>query len=144
MTASRESIYTALFNLVSASASFKTSSRRLKLWSDVNAADKPAVFVAQRGEKYVQGSDATPQKVTLKADIFIYTNAGKDPNVIPATILNNLVDAVNAAIAESPVTGRQTLGGLVSHCWIEGDAMIDPGDIDGDGVAILPVRILIP
>lgn len=144
MTASRESIYAALFALVSGSAPFKTKGRRLKMWGDVNPSEKPAIFVAQRGEKYVQGSDATPQKVTLKADIFIYTNAGKDPNVIPATTLNNLVDAVDAALAGSIITGRQTLGGLVSHCWIEGDILIDPGDIDGDGLAVIPVRILIP
>jgi hypothetical protein len=134
MSASREAIYAALFALVSGSAEFKTKGRRLKLWTDVNA--KPAVFVAQRG--------ATPQKVTLKADIFIYTNVGKDPNVIPAAQLNDLVDAIDAALAGSAVTGRQTLGGLVAHCWIEGEVMIDPGDLDGDGVAVIPVRILIP
>ncbi len=140
----REAIYTALFNLVVASASFVTASRRLKLWTDVNASQKPAIFIAQRGESYHQGSEATPQKVTLKADIFIYTNAGKDPNVVPATQINSLVDAVDAALAGSPVTGQQTLGGLVSHCWIEGDIVIDPGDMDGDGVAMIPIRILIP
>ena len=144
MTASREAVYAALFNLVAGSASFKTKSRRLKLWSDVNAADKPALFLAQRGQTYVQGSTAAPQKVTLKADILIYTNAGKDPNVIPATTLNGLVDAVDAALSGSVITGNQTLGGLVAHCWIEGEVMIDPGDIDGDGLAVIPVRILIP
>src|SRR4051794_27535359 len=123
----RDAIYTALFNLVASSSSFVTASRRLKLWSDLNASQKPAIFLAQRGEIYQQGSEATPQKVTLKADVFIYTDAGKDPNVIGATALNNLVDAVDAALAGSPVTGQQTLGGLVSHCWIEGNIMLDPG-----------------
>jgi hypothetical protein len=40
------------------------------------------------------------------------------------------------------VTGRQTLGGLVSHCWIDGKIMKDSGDIDGDGIAVIPVKIL--
>jgi len=127
----RENIYLALFTLVRNAALFKTASRRLKIWSDVNASDKPAVFLAQRGEIYGQGSEATPQKVILKADIYIYTNIGKDPNIIPATQLNGLVDAVDTALAGSPVTGQQTLGGLVSHCWIEGDIVLDPGDLDG-------------
>ncbi len=144
MTASREAIYTALFNRLSAAAAFKTKSRRVKLWSDVNAADKPALFLAQRGESYKQGNEATPQRVTLKADVIIYTNVGKDPNVIPSTSLNDLVDAVDAALAGDVVTGRQTLGGLVSHCWIEGDILLEPGDLDGDGLAVIPVRILIP
>lgn len=140
----RDAILTALFNLVKASSSFKTASRRLQLWTDVNSSDKPAIFVAQRGDTYVRSSEAVPQKVTIEADIFLYTNVGKDPNVIPATQLNNLVDAVDTALAPSPVTGVQTLGGLVSHCWIEGKVMIDTGDLDGDGVAIIPVKMLVP
>jgi hypothetical protein len=144
MTASRESIYSALFALVSNSAPFKTKSRRLKLWTDVNAAQKPAIFIAQRGQTYVQGSTATPQKVTLKADIFIYTDAGRDAIAVPSAALNDLVDAVDAALAGDVMTGQQTLGGLVAHCWIEGEVMIDPGDLDGDGMAVIPVRILIP
>jgi hypothetical protein len=140
----REAIYQALFNLVRNAATFKTASRRVKLWMDVNASDRPAVFVAQRGESYVRNSEAVPQKVTLKAEIILYTDAGKDPKTTPATELNNLIDAIDAALAPNPVTGVQTLGGLVSHCWIEGDVMTDPGDLDGDGMAVIPVRILIP
>ena len=140
----REAIYSSLFNLVKASASFKTASRRLRLWSDVNASDKPAIFVVQRPQNYVNASTATPAKVTLEAEIIIYTNAGKDPNYVGATDLNNLVDAVDVALAGNPVTGNQTLGGLVNHCWIEGKIFIDPGDLDGDGLAIIPVKITVP
>ena len=144
MTASREAVYQALFDLVKNAAPFKLTSRRLKLWTDVNSGQKPALFVAQRPQQYAQGSTATPQKVTLEAEIYIYTNAGTDPNVVPATEINNLVDAVDAALAGSVITGNQTLGGIVQHCWIEGKVFIDPGDIDGDGLAIIPVKILIP
>lgn len=144
MTASREAIYAALFALVKSAAPFKLTSRRLKLWADVNSSQKPALFVVQRPQTYVQGSTATPQKVTLEAEIIIYTDAGKDPNFIPATELNTLVDAVDQALAGSVITGNQTLGGLVAHCWIEGKVFIDPGDLDGDGLAIIPVKILIP
>ena len=140
----REAIFAALFKLVSATSSFKTASRRLKLWSDVNASDKPAIYLAQRPQKYVQGGGNLPQKVTLEAQIIIYTNAGKDPNVVPATQMNALVDAIDSAIGWNPVRGQQTLGGLVTSCWIEGDVFIDPGDLDGDGVAIIPVKILVP
>ena len=40
--------------------------------------------------------------------------------------------AIDAALAPSALTGLQTLGGLVSHCWIEGKLMKDAGDLDGD------------
>jgi hypothetical protein len=50
---------------------------------------------------------------------------------------------VDAALKPGPAAGgRQTLGGLVSHCYIDGKIMKDPGDIDGDGVAVIPVKIL--
>ena len=43
----------------------------------------------------------------------------------------------------SPTTpGRQTLGGLVSNCYIGGKIMKDPGDLDGDAIAVIPVKIL--
>jgi hypothetical protein len=58
-------------------------------------------------------------------------------------ILNSLVDAVDAALcAKSGHPRKQTLGGVVSHCWIHGKIMKDPGDIDGDGIAVIPVKIL--
>jgi len=144
MTASREAIYQALFALLEGCAPFKTTSRRVKLWTDVNPGEKPALFLAQRNQSYAQGSTATPQAVTLKADIYVYTNVGKDPNTVPATQLNDILDAVDNALKGDAMTGNQTLGGKVHHCWIEGDIMIDPGDLDGDGVAVIPVKILIP
>lgn len=57
-------------------------------------------------------------------------------------MLDPLLDAVDAALAPNIVTRRQTLGGLVSHVWIDGKIMKDPGDIDGDGIAVIPVKIL--
>ena len=91
----REAVYTALFNLVSAATGLKLASRRVKLWADVNASDKPALYIAQRGELYVRESHAVPQKVTLKAELILYTNVGKDPNTTPSTQLNNLLDAID-------------------------------------------------
>jgi hypothetical protein len=33
-------------------------------------------------------------------------------------------------------------GSEVSHVWIDGKVMKDPGDIDGDGIAVIPLKIL--
>ncbi len=33
---------------------------------------------------------------------------------------------------------RKTLGGLVSNCYIGGKIMKDRGDLDGDGIAVIP------
>ena len=48
-------------------------------------------------------------------------------------MLNPLLGAVDAALAASKVTERQTLGGLVSHCYVDAKIIKDPGAINDDG-----------
>ena len=144
MTPSRETIMQALFARLETAGSFATASRRLRLWTALAPADAPALFLAERSETRDRPSEATPGRTTLEADIFLYTYAGEDPNAVPASSMNALLDSIDAALAPDPVTGTQTLGGLVSHCWIAGKILNDPGDLDGKGVAILPVKILVP
>ena len=139
---SREAIMTALFALVSGSTSFVTASRRLRLWGDVSAGEKPAIFQYEKDDEYKGADRHLPPTVTMNVDLYVYTAPGMDSGVTPISILNPLLDAIDAALAPSRVTGRQTLGGLVSHCWIDGKIMKDPGDIDGDGVALIPIKIL--
>ena len=140
----RETILNTLFTRVSGAAAFVTASRRLKLWSSVAAADKPSIFMVERGDVYVRASEAVPETVTLMIDLYIYTDAGQDQTHVPATTLNTLIDAVDTALLPDALTGKQTLGNMVSHCWIEGKVMKDAGDLDGQGVAVIPVKILVP
>ena len=140
----RESIISAAFALVVNSAAFVTASRRLQTWSSVADSDKPAIFFSERRETYNRSSEAVPQSVTLEVDIYIYIDSSLEQTVVPATTLNNLIDAVDTALAPNAITGLQTLGGLVSHCWIEGKVLKDAGDLDGNGVAIIPLKILVP
>ena len=102
---------------------------------------KPAIFQYERDDTYTNGKNYLPI-VEMNVDLYIYTAPGMDSGITPISVLNPLIDAVDAALAPSPVTRRQTLGGLVSHCWIDGKIMKDPGDIDGDGIAVIPVKIL--
>jgi hypothetical protein len=140
----REAILTGFFNLVASAAPFASASRRMKLWNGVAAADRPALFINERGDTYARVSEAVPETVTIEADIYIYIDSGHDEDVVPASTLNALIDAVDAALAPNRLTGAQTLGGLVSHCWIEGKILKDAGDLDGDGIAVIPVKILVP
>ncbi len=119
-------------------------SRRLKLWSDVASADQPALFITEHGENYAYTSENLPGKTVLNVDLFVYVAAGKDPDSIPARDLNIALDAIDACLAPDPALGRQTLGGLVGHCRVEGRIVKDPGDLDGQGLALAPLRILAP
>ena len=139
---SREAIYSALFAAVSGAAGFVTRSRRLRHWSDVAAAEQPALFQIQKSETAKQRR-GLPAQWTLAVDLFLYAHA-PDELAPPASTLNPLLDAVEAALAPDPVSGIQTLGGLVSHCWIEGKIETDEGVLGGQAVAVIPVLLLAP
>jgi hypothetical protein len=139
----REQIISALFELALTATTFNTSGRRLQLWSKV--ASFPALFIQSTGTHYppreVRG---LPPKRTITAELWVYTDVGKDPNANPEQGLNDIVDAIEAALSPTIVGGVQTLGGLVSHAWIEGEVEQFPGVLDGIAKAIIPVKILIP
>ncbi|HEX3884748.1 MAG TPA: hypothetical protein VHW66_18995 [Stellaceae bacterium] len=147
MTISREPIYAALFALVSEAAEFTTADRRLRHWSDVSPAEQPALFVAQRKQNAAVKTLGAPAEWTLFADIYVYAHSS-DPYLSPATILNPLVDAIDAALAPVGLGpgGRavQTLGmpGLVQHAYITGSVDTDEGVLGDQAVAIIPVEIL--
>lgn len=148
---SREEIYSALFQrgvglTWSGGQSFQFASRRLKLWADVPA--QPAFCQAEYTEAISQASNQ-PYKRRLPAWWFIYHSAGKDDDAIPAQTNNAIMDAVEAALAPLPTDPgfpdpRNTLGGLVYHCFIDGKVLKDPGDLDGQGLIVVPITILAP
>ena len=135
----REPIYAALFAKVAASAGFVTTRRRLAHWTDVQALSQPALYMAQTGEsaRVVRGQDTI---WTLDVELYIYVRAQNQE--APGPLLNPLLDAVCTALAPNTPDNVQTLGGLVQHCWIEGDIKTDEGTLGEQGVAIVPVRIL--
>jgi hypothetical protein len=137
----REPIYAALFTLVAGAASFVTISRRLRHWSDIGAAEQPALFMIQKSEN-AEERRPLPVKWRASVDLYLYAQA-PDELTPPATVLNPLLDAVEAALAPDPVGHVQTLGGLVSHCWIAGRIQTDEGVLGGQAVAIVPVEILV-
>jgi hypothetical protein len=135
----REAIYSALFDLLEGAAEFKTASRRLKHWADVEAADQPALFQAQRRE-LVEGEPGLPRIHMFHVDAYIYANT-QDPDLSPGEILNPLLDVIEAALAPNPITNKQQLGGLVEHVWVEGEIETDEGTLGDQGVCIVPIVI---
>lgn len=145
----REAIFAAVFALAWGAYAWKNNqatARRLKLWSDVPKEQRPALFQFEGTEEtYTYSGIGAQPKRLLEARLFIYTDCS-DPDTIGSTILNATVSAVEAALAPLFTGGgqQQTLGGLVHSCRIEGKVFRDPGDLDGDGMARIPVMILCP
>ncbi len=120
-------------------------SRRLKLWSDVPPAMRPACFVFEGGSESYEGTSSTTKRKLLLR-LFIYVDA-HDPGSPGAAQLNAIMDALDAALATAgadAALGRCTLGGAAYRCSIEGKPLKDPGDLDGDGLLLVPVTIVLP
>lgn len=139
----REAIYAALFARVAAAAPFVTCERRLRHLSDVAPPEQPALFLAQKSETAETKALGAPTVWTLAVDLYLYVHSG-DPYRPPATLLNPLIDAVEAALAPSPATGLQDLGlpDMVRHACLAGKIETDEGVLGDQAVAILPIEIL--
>lgn len=141
----REAIFAALFSLWSTGYAWKnTPARRVRLWTDVPTEQRPAAFQFEGHDEVWDWSNSANPKATFEASIFIYTSA-PDP-VVGATELNQVLNAVTTSLLPTGrdlTAGRQTLGGLVHTARIQGSVMRVPGDIDGDGMAIVPVRMIV-
>lgn len=139
----RESIYTALWELGASAARFTSANRRLRHWADVSPAEQPALFMSEKGGHAAVKKLGAPIVWTLCADFLVYVHSG-DPYLAPAIILNPLLDALEAALSPSPVTGIQNLGlpQMVQHAYIAGKVQTDEGVLGDQAIAIVPIEIL--
>ena len=145
--ACREDIFQALFALSDGVAwgspprGFIHRSRRVAMWSDLPA--QPALCQAEHDEdiEEVTGLSAV---TTLSASWLIYHDVGKDPEAVPAQESNLILDVVQALFPAGDPDNVQTLDGLVHHCFISGKLFKDPGDLDGQALIIVPIKILVP
>jgi hypothetical protein len=142
----REAAFSALFATVSSAYPWGVASRRMKLWSEVPAALRPAFFQLESGPETYQWASPAKPKRTLEAKLFLYFDA-RDSTTPGATAINNALDAIDAALAPTGADiglGRQTLGGTAHDCKIIGVPVRDTGDLDGDGLAVVSVRLVGP
>lgn len=131
---------TANETAASVTQGFQTTGRRVIHWSKVAA--QPAIFVRHIKERYPTRPTGMLAKVEINTEIWIYCRVPDDANADSS--MNPLLDAVELALKPNPVTSVQTLGGAVIHCWIEGDLDIDPGDLDNQAKAVIPIKMLVP
>lgn len=154
----REQIYQALWALtaemkwdvVVSPASFNTwvsSDRRVKLFADVPTPQQPFICQAEHGEAIAQKSNL-PYRRVFEASWIIYQASGLNKSTAGAILNNKILDAVQAAMVPKPTDvgfpQRNTLGGLVYHCYIDGIIFKDPGDIDDQAMMVVPVKMLVP
>ena len=141
---SREAIAVALFNVLQTIPGINFYYRRPALWDETTP--MPALYMGQTDENATYSGDNTALGLySIEFPVTIYINAGLDPNVTPDTLLNTLMDAVDAALAPPPYPpNQQTLGGLVAYARREGEVIRIPGYLDGQGMVLFKVKVLVP
>jgi hypothetical protein len=149
MTA-RKAIAAALLTQLTASGGFANSGRRDRAPEQAAAPDKPGIFLVKPREHYRYDGDnrGVPPVRELYFLAAIYTDVGADETAVPSDAIDDLLDAVDTALApgvqdQLANSGRQTLGGLVYDCRVEGDVEIASGDVLGKGTTAVPIVVVL-
>lgn len=125
---------------------FQTASRRLA--APPEEADMPAMYLLDNAEEHPPRESGRPYLAVISCDLVIFSTAGEDPGTVPASALNNLIDALEKALYP---TGSQPGGGLrqslglsgVLYARIEGEVQKDPGHDGRLAGASIPLRIAV-
>jgi hypothetical protein len=150
MTPARETIYAKLFSVLQGAANFQTVSRKYTPATNLTDGQCPALFMVQVKERYHHSPTNLPPLNTLHVDVVVVvsvptmTEPTGAETVIPASLLNPVLDGIDAALqTDNPSTNQFTLGGLVKHCYIEGEIMTDEGTMAPKAMAVVPIEILL-
>lgn len=146
----REPIYEAVYQFFAAltvggSPAFKLATRKAALWDSVAPEDQPALLQLQRREN-ANFRKGLPTIWTCEITLYLYvhTDANNSPDVVPSTLLNPLIDAIVGALTIDDLSNNCcTLGGLVSHCAVEGAIEIFEGNLGDQAVATIPIKFLV-
>jgi hypothetical protein len=145
---SRQQVADALWALASQTAGIVSSSMRFVLWDQVSS-NLPFMTMMRvpQGETRERQDEGLPI-LRMRYHIFLYTLAPQANDVFPDDEMNALLDALDNQVkpvgADLVNFNRQTLGGLVSHCYPLGEVFIDPGETDGKGVSVVPFEMVLP
>jgi hypothetical protein len=103
--------------------------------------------------KFEQRGRGRPTVRVVSRTIVIYaqmpgggTAEGTDAFTPGGAVFGPLSEAIEGVFQLVDSENALTLGGLVSHCWIEGESHWATGDIDpyGQGLMTVPVKIMLP
>lgn len=123
-------------------------SRRLKMFDRIDPSVQPALFIVQHREGYNNRGAGLPPRRWLEIGLWAFAKTG-DEGIVGDEFLDSMEEGLEDVLLppDDFMRNEQTLGGLVY--WVKIDKtdglfIRDPGDIDGQALLVLPVRILMP
>jgi hypothetical protein len=153
MAIQREVRYAALFTRLQGftglAAIVKRFERRELSFDQVIAGEQPCLIIVAGRQRPQTQQQGIPTKWLLDAEVAVYARAD-EPNVVPDTILLNVIDQVELALELAPGEApgapgyfQTTLGGRVLRAWISGDIAIDPGVEGNQSIAYFTIEMLV-
>lgn len=147
MNVPRESQFNALAAQVQTAQlnglpTFVTCSRKFRQWDAMAPSELPACFITH-GFEFASQNVVGDTKWRTRALLYVYVPHSPDDE-IPGALLNNVLDSLDQCIAPAPwADGRQTLGGVVTRCYIDGEVIIAEGMQAADqmSIAMVPVTL---
>ncbi len=147
----RENIYgtlfTTLINLINAALAaqqlkpLQTTSRKLRGWAEMDGAAMPALFQRQLTEDPIKVTTrGVDHRWRLNVDEILYVFS-PDDSVAPTTIMNPILDVIEAAVT-SPTGSPITLNNSFVDVRIRSRIETDEGTLGEKALAVIPLEIL--
>lgn len=124
--------------------SLVTRSGRME--TNINPGDMPALVLyhpAERGEGSQFGMETW--RMHFVAVLVTRVDPALNASVPPDDFICDLIDAIDTSMdgqKSGDLTGKVSLGGLVTNAWIDGTIEIDGGIIDQPVVIQIPITVL--
>lgn len=161
--ASRNVVFTALYNYLVTNVTpppgftkWNTTSQFLKQWDQVPNASQPAMYLYRGPQTAIQTKAFGIIRHEWKVTVWVYyrTDGFQTTNTYPDQLTDVILDNFEQAFQTDPLAKRTTLGTYINstngntedicqECYINGTVYYDSGLSDGQGLAIIPVSILL-
>jgi len=145
MATTRSTIYSALAAQLFNSPVWQTTGQRVLPYNKVDA--QPAIFLTPWKEKPIPPPGyGQPMRYQFTMQAWLYTpNGDPSPSNPSGANIAALIDLVDSLIrGDNKPGGRNTLGGLVEHCWrSEEETIIACGHLGTQSAAVVPIDLLV-
>jgi hypothetical protein len=83
------------------------------------------MFIFHPGEEASQNENYGATKWQMVFMLLIYAKADPSRSELPDTVVNAILDGIERTLTPKPPYERQTLGGIVTNCYLHGMSNID-------------------
>jgi hypothetical protein len=145
MRISRKTVTAALWSVLEAAYPWAFADQRAMVPDDVMSFAQPAMFLTKIKEGVTQSNgNMAMTSHTLHYAVIIFVRASGTVDLPTATtemLIDDILDAIDNALAAPRIGEAQTLGGLVSNAWLEGEVLIDPPALFEQAAIFLPISV---